>query len=60
MYGQIIDTLIKVYIRAGVIYHMRKDYFLAKQHYRRALELDPAMTTAADNLKKLMRTKHDH
>ncbi len=44
---------------AGVIYHLQKDYFLAKHHYQRSLDLDPTMHTARDNLNKLMRTNHD-
>ena len=44
----------------GVIYHLKKQYNMAEEHYRYALSLEPSLMTAKDNLHKLQMTRRKH
>lgn len=43
----------RICIHAGVIYHLAKEYGKAKEHYERALEIDPTLNDTNQNLMKL-------
>ena len=51
-----IHIIIILYTSIGVIYHMEKKYGLAEKSYETALQLEPSLTTAKDNMKKLHST----
>ena len=42
---------------AGVVYHLKKEYIKAEEEYRYALNMDPDLAIAKDNLQKLMKTR---
>ena len=43
--------------RAGVIYHLMKDYEKAELLYSHALKMNPGLAVAQDNLSKLLKSK---
>ena len=47
-------------VHAGVIYHLKKQYDMAEEHYHYALSLEPSLMTAKDNLHKLQMTRRKH